>query len=1215
MAIEFTRAPTVEVGDSITSTQFANLAAAFNDRLRSGIADGPWRIFFYFLGMFRQVRNPDETGTAFPPNDEYFQIYQTLNPTEAEWPVSGPGDPEGANVASQMNAFVFGADAFNLDEEPDRLPDWLVATDPMPSQAQIWEAAKNQRGGYDPDSGGLASPTYDAAREHWKIRYNRTSPHGNSYGGFIPEPEVSMTGCEDPDLTDGIPAPRNYLIKFTSLVDGSVDTFPGSCQPNPIGSSYDDHVAFVLTLPWAYFVVTNDGTIYVYPQRDWIEGPYTGEGVLQKRENGAVNRMLNNFVREFRGADGQRESQRYHLQNAFDFQRFFTSQYRLAPNLGTETEDLISVAYPRVTVSSNGNTGDFLPFVGEGDSHAYRSGFVLNSFYVGAANLQTSVILELLDGDDVLRTLTLTPDESGAVSQIYFQAEDVTPEPLRVRLASSLLFNSGGELTIEFTELVQYKPQIHDAYVVIRSASALGSTPDGIGPNENEANAISDDYFEHGCLLNRNGVGSANPAGNSVNTNAVWDAARRLSKCVRVARRQELVKYAVEDGKSILWFRRFAFGLHGTTPADVWDGIGPRRSRISSSEIQWGIQYTVRTGTIEYNGQTLVAGSLFTGASGVTTYEGGGEVYEYDGIRHTAPPQGYSNEWMLGVEFKAYHPSESSIWKPSAYSDYYGLMDRCHFYSPDIANDYSTLMHGAFGQRDGTSGILLAEFPTGYRYVTMETAFAGSFNANTYPCDPLDTACIEDRLNFYKSCRIYEPDVEIESVIYEANGGDELVKVTLTGRLHYCAEDAPTSIDSDISTWDQAALALESYRTTENGIREYLVNQNYGVQCSKNWGNWAINSGVDSLPDNPYGSCYPTVRLCKLVPVPYDDGNDSQNGHDTRFEHDVFSQMELYLRAMCEGWVDGRTSTDYACESGTVSVFDYTFENLCFEAFEGKWINFMDSEDRDDNPTGYGPLPNTEAKAELFNQFSSAVNLLTTVRVMVPSILECATPTTIENVAVQALNADMTEATCSGPSSAEAVFQDRLPEDPEVDFSSLSWGACHGGAPGVPGGTTITSSSVFTGDCISTQHEVETAKMGARFRWALSDSDAQYAIPEAWRADFTDNSSILASVYKRIAVLNRGYTTDIGEAEACAGHTFPVGDGRYVIWTQVNTETTECMILSGDINLPALQFSGIYRSLIPGTPDDECPGGPENRWEITALSTDVPTVTFPLVDP
>ena len=139
--------------------------------------------------------------------------------------------------------------------------------------------------------------------------------------------------------------------------------------------------------------------------------------------------------------------------------------------------------------------------------------------------------------------------------------------------------------------------------------------------------------------------------------------------------------------------------------------------------------------------------------------------------------------------------------------------------------------------------------------------------------------------------------------------------------------------------------------------------------------------------------------------------------------------------------------------------------------------------------------------------------------------------------------------------------------------------------------------------------------MGAKFRWALTDADAQYAIPEAWRADFTDNSSVLASVVKSTKFLTRRYTTDVGEAEMCTDHTWPVGDGRYVVWDQTDEQATECQIISGEIELPPLRFSGIFRSLIVGGPDDECPGGPENRWAINVLSSDVPTVTFPVVDP
>ena len=79
--ITFTRAPTVATGDPITSTQFAKLAAAFNDRLRSGFADGPWRIVFYLLSLFRQVRNSDAEGNLFPPLGEFFTAgYQMLPP-------------------------------------------------------------------------------------------------------------------------------------------------------------------------------------------------------------------------------------------------------------------------------------------------------------------------------------------------------------------------------------------------------------------------------------------------------------------------------------------------------------------------------------------------------------------------------------------------------------------------------------------------------------------------------------------------------------------------------------------------------------------------------------------------------------------------------------------------------------------------------------------------------------------------------------------------------------------------------------------------------------------------------------------------------------------------------------------------------------------------------------------------------------------------------
>src|SRR5690242_14697768 len=122
--IIFTKAPTVHPGDAITSTQHWLLAAAFNDRLRSGLGDGSWRVPFYWLSLFRQVRNSDEGGTLFPALAEFFTAgYQMLEFRDGEWPVAAAGDPEGANLACQIMAYVFGAAAIDLDAEGSRLTD------------------------------------------------------------------------------------------------------------------------------------------------------------------------------------------------------------------------------------------------------------------------------------------------------------------------------------------------------------------------------------------------------------------------------------------------------------------------------------------------------------------------------------------------------------------------------------------------------------------------------------------------------------------------------------------------------------------------------------------------------------------------------------------------------------------------------------------------------------------------------------------------------------------------------------------------------------------------------------------------------------------------------------------------------------------------------------------------------------------------------------
>lgn len=1211
MAITFTRAVEVAEGQAITSTQLATLARAFNDRLRSGLGDGPWRIFFYWLSVFRQVRNPDETGYAFPSLGEFFEIYQHISAQDAEWPVTGPGDPEGANVASQMNAFVFGSDAFEIADESDRFAA-LVWPQTEPSPRTAWDHAKQQRGAIDSRTGGIASPALYVARAHNEIRYGSRSPHGMSYGGWLPLPEEGAP-CEDPNPGDDVAPVPNYRIKFTNLNDGSTVTYDGSCEP-AVFDSYPTHVAFVARMSWAYYVFLNDGTLDVYSTTDWVEGPYEGEGRLQKAENGALGRILNNFIREFRGTEHQRKTETVHLSHAFDFQRFFTTQYHLAPQYGIEVDGFVDPIYQKAKSQGTPAAGAFLIWdTTRGTTSAWQSGFVLTSALVEVKNLNGPLTLSILDEGTVRQTIQLEPDESGNASKLWMAPTAWTPSTLAWRIESVPGgITSACTIEIEHTELWSYKPRIEDAYTVLRASAALETTPDGVGASETESDVLSDDYFTFGCIVNRAGLPGLQGRFASVNPNAVFDAARRWSKMVRLVRRQEFIGYAVENGKSVLWFKRYAFGLHNQIPADIFEGIAPSREELANGDIRPGYAYVNRGAeAITYNGATISPGQTFLGVSGVISWEGGGAVFEAEGIFHVAPQQGYTNQWLIGFELKPYHPSNTSLWKPDAYSDYFPLVNRCAFYAPEVATDGPLKNHLSFGQSVGTSGTVAPEAPSGFNYADLETSFAGSGNLNTYPCDPLDTACIEFRQNFYKSCRVYEPDVEVESASVEFDsGGNELVKLTLKSRIHHCTT-APSSFSNDVSTWDTAALAAEPYRTHENALREYLVNQATGAPCNNTApGNAGINSTVQLLTDNPFGSCYPHFRLTKLVPLPYDDGNDRQNAVDTRFEHDFFPMMELYLKAMCEGYVDGVTSAEHACTYGTISAFDFTFTNLCVQAFGNKWFSTLRRSDQPDNPQGYGPCPNTDALAYVFNQFVKAVNLLTTVRVMIPAGLECNIGTGETFYSKEMVNAGGTPTSCT--SGSVAVYAHDSP--PMAGVTSFSgWSGCSVGL------SSVTAGAAPTGDCLGSQWEIRAYNSSIQFRWAVTDPDAlAYALPSEWSDMLSSSAAVMASVTTSTSRLNMSVVTDPAAATQCCDPVdepcpaFFAGGGNYLLFDgpTISSETV-CQFYVSGFGCPDVPPSHMY---FVRTPDPtECPSGPSSQTEYYILTATVPMITVPLV--
>jgi hypothetical protein len=598
MSISFTRAPTVAEGDPITSTQLRKLADAFNDRLRSGLGDGAWRIVYYWLSLFRQVRNSDENGELFPAMAEFFSAgYQMLAPDRGNWPEIGPGQPEGSNLACQIMAYVFGAEAIDLYDEASRLG--IVPLGPADTDEDLWKLAKQQRGGFDPNTGALGSPAWSAARAHYRIAMSPRSPHGNAYGGYLPTAELKLDSCaEAPDGS----FPPNYDIFFTKLANtesGSIEpdlnygvqddsivynsvtynpgetllgvegetTFTGSGTVHEqrhyagtcIGEQYPGHVKWIGYAPWAYYVLKNDNSMDVLPTAEYIEGPYTGEAVLRKTANGALPRMLNAFAAEYRGSDAQRAVFDCWNDEAFDTQRFLTSQYHLAANIGTEEDGEVIPEYPLFVLS--GQT-----FIASGtrathsqsntDHHAWAEGFVLSAFFASATALRNPITLQIRNGETLLQTVTLTPDEFGYAARLI-TLNAITPASLTVTLVDDAYFTStAGQISVECNEILSQKPGTEDLFLVLRLGGALSAdaVTDGRGIDDDQARVIGENYFSAGCITNVHGAEELALPDAAVNVNGVFDAARRLSQCIRIIPRQNFVGYAVENGKSVCWF-------------------------------------------------------------------------------------------------------------------------------------------------------------------------------------------------------------------------------------------------------------------------------------------------------------------------------------------------------------------------------------------------------------------------------------------------------------------------------------------------------------------------------------------------------------------------------------------------------------------------------------------------------------------------------------
>lgn len=1185
--ITFPRAPLVAPGERVTSTQLAGLVDAINARPRSGLGDGVFRVLQYILGMCRQIRNPDADRNLWAPEAEALQGLQMLDPTAATWPTSGAGDPEGINVNSVLGALVFGNSTANLASEDARLSDpniggvplWL-GFKPAETPSEIFRLGQRQRGAVDPRTGALGSPALNAARQFARLRYPFWSGHGQSWGGFMPIPEL-LGDCGD-GAGSILPTP-NYAIFFTSIKT------PPEAQRSYAGTCWNvaGHAMFVAETPWAYYVYVSDGagnvaSIDELPTADWILGPFTGGASLRKMPAGHVLRIFNAFAADFRGSDTQRAELDYHVAESFPFQRFLTSQYLLAPNVGTQKGDIVIPDYPTYRFSESNRRGGALA---HGKARTY-SGTKLTQILAEAKGLKNGVEIEALDADVVFTTISLTPD-TDFNAEVLTAIEARSPVRLQFRLRGAAWFDTGGTITITCTELVEYRPGLEDLMLVIRCAGADNTTPDGAGISCSQARVIGENYFANGCVTNLYGHAGLFSEEAAINTNAVYDAARRrFLKMIRVVPRQNLVGYEVADGKSILYLKRYAWGAHSNIRMDLLEGLAPSPDPVASGAIAAGIRYRVKSGRLVYRGRAVLAGQEFTGETGFPDYNGSAEVLEAEGLRAVAPPQGWSNEWLMEAPLKVSDYSETSEWKASAFSDFFLWVNRCHWMGYDIAPHADLAWHYNSGQ----DRMVSPESPSGHNYVHGVNASADA--------------------NFYKSCRIYEPPPEVESATLEDDG---TVKLVFKTRFHSTLGEtggADSTVSRDWSTWDAAALTNEPFRTLENGLREYLLNQAAGHHCAGgtqpgNSAAWTNVWGGGSEPTD--GACFPHLVFFKLLEKPHDDGNDLQDRHDTHITHDVMLRAELCLRAFCEGAVDARTSESLVCAMAIESLIDYTFENVCFDAFGGRWIGTLDSEQRPDKPFGAGPIPTCKLSAEVFNRFSAVTNLLTKFRVMLPLVVETRSFTYAGTRLVDAVDADDLPMTCS-TTDRLAGYWSGPPAAANTWVSTSDWGLASSFSA-------LNSATVSNSTCTGAQFNLVSSRTDVEVRIQADPVDALNAIPPGW-ADMVDTHlGCMASVVTHTERHTRAITTNPDEYEMCG--TPPEAlwhrdDDAYLKFPIAIKEVEACQVMrTGVVRAPELggQVFAIGRT----EAGENCNATATNSVSVTLYGEDTVFLEVPLV--
>ena len=670
------------------------------------------------------------------------------------------------------------------------------------------------------------------------------------------------------------------------------------------------------------------------------------------------------YLAEFRGTSSVNDNSEYDIrETAFDFDRFFRSQYLFAPARS-------DAYYPALTSTF---------------AEAHEK-FVIAGVMIHVENpeeattYENHITVEYEDGREQMFVLSL--DEDNTSASRYFPGGAV--RKIKARLVSGV--------TGEYYEAFKMLPKIYDAYALLRVRNIIGGT--------SADKTASDEYFQHGALFG--GEFSDAEKTSPLSDFPPYHSIRRFIKSLaRVHSYDRLVGYEVieEDGveKSVLYYERDAWQIPN---GDMWDNmIHKRKSEASAGGVseEWVWQ---------------IGGSCPASASNPAS----ARIYKeqsYAQIRGAfSNPAFEFDECLQTPLYSSTHEGVADLWTRQR------RRNMAFLFRGVPRDDLGIGRYMPWAE--APSGL-------NYRYETDPNTQGFSsedqksyYRANQlfqapYIIDSIDYITVPEFADAFPNSGRPQGSNATNYIQRGSVSVNGVVKVVLKSRLRRTST-APATVNNSGTSWNAYSTAdrwpAERSKTVGNGILQFLGERSdenrivelvrHRWQCSTENPPLRLGDLAPSISASPnvpsdirllWGNVFCRTFFMKLLPKAYEDGNNAYQVSDTSIFSHLFRHAEMIIRSSCGAFFDVEANRDNNMQKvgsglNTQCVFktpprDFQMESLVSRvdpspfAVENLPIRYIEDDSVENRRIdGFGPVPNIDFTSGLFNQFSKCINLM-----------------------------------------------------------------------------------------------------------------------------------------------------------------------------------------------------------------------------------------------